>query len=57
MEMWLGKAALDYDMLRVFGCPNYYHVSDEKLKPRARKAMLLEFKRGVKGYKQWDFED
>jgi len=31
MEMWSGKAATDYDMLHVFGCPAYYHVSDEKL--------------------------
>jgi len=28
IEMWRGKAALDYDMLRVFGCPAYYRMSD-----------------------------
>ena len=50
MEMWSGKAASDYDMLRVFGCPAYYHVIDGKLKPRARKVVFLGFKRRVKGY-------
>jgi len=49
--MWLGKAASDYDMLRVFGCPAYYDVSNEKLDPQARKVVFLGFKRGVKGYK------
>ena len=51
MKMWSGKIATDYDMLRVFGCSAYYHVSDEKLEPRAKKAVFLGFKRGVKGYK------
>jgi len=53
----LSKAASDYNMLRVFGCPTYYHVSGEKLEPRARKAVFLGFKKGVKGYKLWDSED
>ena len=44
-------------MLREFGCPAYYHVSDGKLGPRARRAVFLEFKRGVKGYKLWDSDD
>jgi len=52
MEMWSSKAASNYDMFRVFDCLAYYHVSDEKLEPRARKvAMFLGFKRGVKCYK------
>ena len=41
MEMWSCKAAIDYDMLRVLECPAYYHVSDGKLEPRARKVMFL----------------
>ena len=44
-------------MLCLFGCPAYYHVSDGKLEPRARKVVLLGFKRGVKEYKLWDSED
>jgi len=27
------------------------------VEPRARKAVFLGFKRGVKGYKLWDYED
>jgi len=53
----VGKTASDYDMLTVFGHSAYYYGSDGKLKPRARKDMFLGFKRGVKGYKLWDFED
>jgi len=51
MEMWWGKTATDYDMLRVSGCLAYYHVYDGKLEPRAKMALFLGFKRGVKGYK------
>jgi len=54
--MWSSKATTDYDMLNVFGCPAYYHVSDGKLEPRARKIVYLGFKKGVKGYKIWDSE-
>ena len=54
MEMWSGKPAHDYDQLKVFGCPAYYHVRTDKLEPRARKAIFVGFKRGVKGYKLWD---
>ena len=57
MEMWSGKYAQDYDSLRVFGCPAYYHVKDGKLDPRARKAIFVGFKGGVKGFKLWDLED
>jgi len=51
MEMWSGKAVTEYDMLNVFGCLTYYHMCDEKLEPRARKALFFGFKKGVKGYK------
>ncbi|KAH9682404.1 hypothetical protein KPL71_027339 [Citrus sinensis] len=57
MEMWSGKYAQDYDSLRVFGCPAYYHIKDGKLDPRARKAIFVGFKGGVKGFKFWDLED
>ncbi|KAH9679295.1 retrovirus-related pol polyprotein from transposon TNT 1-94-like protein [Citrus sinensis] len=47
MEMWSGKHAQDYDSLRIFGCPTYYHVKDGKLDHRARKAIFVGFKGGV----------
>ncbi|KAH9727035.1 Integrase catalytic domain-containing protein [Citrus sinensis] len=57
MEMWSVKYAQDYDSLRVFGCPAYYHVKDGKLDPCVRKAISVGFKGGVKGFKLWDLED
>ncbi|KAH9662850.1 hypothetical protein KPL70_019489 [Citrus sinensis] len=57
MEMWSGKHAQDYDSLRVFGCPAYYHVKDGKLDLRARKSIFVGFKGGVKCFKLWDLED
>ena len=57
MKIWSGKAATDYDILRVFGRLAYYHVSDGKLQPRVKMAVFLGFKVGVKGYKLWDSEN
>ncbi|KAH9689071.1 hypothetical protein KPL70_015335 [Citrus sinensis] len=57
MEMWSGKYAQDYDSLRIFGCPSYYHVKDGKLDSRAKKTIFVGFKGGVKGFKLWDLED
>ena len=48
MEMWSGAPATNYDDLRVFGCPAYYHVTEDKLDPRARKAIFVGLKSGVK---------
>ena len=50
----MGEPAHDYDQLKVFGCPAYYHVRTDKLESRARKVIFVGFKRGVKGYKLWD---
>ena len=36
LEVWSGKVAQDYDSLRVFGCPTYYQVKEDKLNPRAK---------------------
>ncbi|KAH9800313.1 Histidinol dehydrogenase [Citrus sinensis] len=57
MEMWSEKHAQDYNSLRIFGCLAYYHVKYGKLDPRARKAIFVEFKGGVKSFKFWDLED
>ncbi|KAL6187297.1 hypothetical protein ACLB2K_038697 [Fragaria x ananassa] len=47
-EMWSGKSA-DYSNLRVFGCTAYYHVSEGKLEPRAKKGVFVGYGDGVKG--------
>jgi len=51
MEVWSAKAAQDYDMLRIFGCPAYYHIKEDKLDHRAKKVVFLSFNRGMKGCK------
>ena len=51
MEVWSGKAAQNYDLLRVFRCPAYYYIKKDKLDPRAKKGVFARFKKGVKGYK------
>ena len=57
MEMWSGKHAQDYDSIRVFGCPAYYHAKNDKLDPCARKVIFVGFKGEVKGFKLRDLED
>jgi len=57
LKVWSGKAAQDYDLLRIVGCPAYYHVKEDKLDPRVKKRVFVGFKRGIKGYKIWDPED
>ena len=37
LKVWSGKVAQDYDSLRVFGCPTYYHVKKDKLGPKQGK--------------------
>ena len=52
MEMWSGKAA-DYSNLKAFGCTTYYHVSEGKLEPRAKKGVFVGYGDGVKGFRIW----
>jgi len=40
MNMWWSKTVSDYDMLKIFVCPAYYHVNDGKLESRVKKAMF-----------------
>ncbi|KAG6392300.1 hypothetical protein SASPL_146515 [Salvia splendens] len=48
--------ATDYDSLRIFGSIAYYHVTESKLDPRAKKALFMGFSAGVKGYRLWCLE-
>ncbi|XP_060202125.1 uncharacterized protein LOC132630572 [Lycium barbarum] len=54
-EVWSGKLS-DYSYLRVFGCFAYYHVSDGKLEPRARKSLFMGYAEGIKGYRIWSLD-
>jgi len=40
-------------MLKVFGCPTYYHVSEGKLEPKAKKRFFMGYGYGVKGFRVW----
>ena len=51
-EVW-SDHPVNYSGLKVFGCPAYAHVSDDKLEPRARKCVFLGYAHGVKGYRLW----
>ena len=57
MKVWSREVAQDYDSLKIFGCPAYYHVKEDKLNLRARKGAFLGFKRSVKCYMIWDPKD
>jgi len=35
LDIWSSRAAQDYILLRVFGCPTYFSIKDNKLNPRA----------------------
>jgi len=50
IEIWLGEAAQDNNSLRIFECPAYYHVKEDKLDPKAKKCVFWGFKINFKGY-------
>ncbi|KAL0293416.1 UNVERIFIED_CONTAM: Retrovirus-related Pol polyprotein from transposon TNT 1-94 [Sesamum radiatum] len=55
-EVWTGNP-VNFDNLRVFGCPAYVHVPNDersKLDPKSKQCIFLGYKKGVKGYKFWD---
>jgi len=45
LDIWSGRVAQDYDLLRVFGCPTYFSVKDAKLNPRAKKFVFFRVKK------------
>ncbi|TXG55684.1 hypothetical protein EZV62_020940 [Acer yangbiense] len=55
-EVWSGQPVSDYDRLYIFGCPAYFHVTESKLDPRAKKAIFVGFSEGVKGFRLWNSE-
>ncbi|TXG49586.1 hypothetical protein EZV62_025461 [Acer yangbiense] len=55
-EVWSGQPVSDYDRLHIFGCSAYFHVTESKLDPRAKKAIFVGFSEGVKGFRLWNSE-
>ncbi|KAG8481939.1 hypothetical protein CXB51_026741 [Gossypium anomalum] len=51
-EVWSGNPT-NYSDLKIFRCPAYAYVDNEKLEPRSIKFVFLGYKAGVKGYKLW----
>ena len=51
-EKWTGKP-VDYSRIRIFGCPAYSHISQDKLAPRAHKCIFLGYDSESKGYRLW----
>ena len=53
LDIWSGRAAQDYDLLRVFGCSAYFNIKDGKLNFASKKLVFLGVKMNMKGYKLW----
>ena len=51
LDIWLGRATQDYDLLQVFGCSAYFNAKDGKLNPREKKLVFLGVKRNMRCYK------
>ena len=52
-ELW-SVTPTNYSNLKIFGCPTFVHVDNEKLEPRSKRCLFLGCKPGVKAYKLWD---
>jgi len=48
IEVWSNKPT-KYSMLKLFGCLVYYHISEGKLKPKAKKKFFMGYG-DVKGF-------
>ena len=42
VEVWSDQPG-DYSILKVFGCPAYYHLSEGKLELRAKKGIFVGY--------------
>jgi len=47
IEVWFNKP-VEYSMLKVFGCPTYYHVSEGQLEPKAKEGFFMGYGDEVK---------
>ena len=46
IEVW-SKKPVEYSILKVFGCLTYYHVTEGKLEPKAKKGFFMGYEDGV----------
>ena len=53
MEAWSVEFATNYDKMKIFGYPACFHVQEDKLDPRSKKAIFVGFSTGVKAYRLW----
>jgi len=49
IEVWSNKPP-EYSILKVFGCLTYYHISEGKLEPEAKKGLFMGYGDGVKEF-------
>lgn len=40
-------------MIKVSGCPAYYHMNKGKLEPRSKKGIFVGYGDGIKGFRIW----
>jgi len=40
-------------MVKVFGCPTYYHISEDKLELKTKKDVFMGYRDGVKEFRIW----
>jgi len=41
-DVWFGKST-NYSMLKVLGCPTYYHVDGGNIEPKTKKRVLVSY--------------
>lgn len=51
-EVW-SSTSTNYTHLRVFGCPTYVYINDDKLEPMVKKCIFREYASKVRGYRLW----
>ncbi len=49
-EVWSGRP-VNYENLRIFGCPTYVHINQGKFDARVLKGVFVGYPDGVEGYK------
>ncbi|KAK3013265.1 hypothetical protein RJ639_009586 [Escallonia herrerae] len=51
-DVWSGEH-VNYENLRIIGCPTYAHTNDGKLELSTNKCIFVGYASGIKGYRLW----